>query len=147
MTPNLRMIQNPEWRKRCILLPEAVVQSLFEWVRPENESDVHSVRTLAAEGMRNLVSLSMIDAAVDDLVAQEHSDRGRGIRYGSINSELAKLITDLKNIRRSWRNYDADASGLGDVEFEYDLADHGRIGLADESMRDREESEIDTSSE
>jgi hypothetical protein len=98
---------NETWRLRAIMLPEVLVRVLLDWARPDTTAD-----RLGTIGMREPVSLSMIDAAVSDLTEMnEQVDSG----------ELDVLISELQELRQNWPEYKVAAMGYD--EGDYDLND------------------------
>jgi len=82
---------NETWRLRTVMVPDVLVRVLLDWARPDTPAD-----RLGTLGMREPVSLSMIDAAVSDLAEMnEQVDSG----------ELDVLISELQEVRRDWRSY------------------------------------------
>lgn len=105
-----------EWRKRQIMLPEGLVEKLFEWHGGQSTA----VYALASTGMRDLVSLSMIDAAKEEL----DKDRSR-VRGQKEKRELAATVTGLDEVRHFWREHSAQEAGMDVEEYEYDRANYG----------------------
>lgn len=104
-----------KWRERCIILPEEVVERLFRWHGGQSTA----AYALASTGMRELVSLSMIDAAVTELEAVEAKLRSREKR------ELGHLLDELQTVRHFWKEHSAEEAGLDVGKYEYDQADYG----------------------
>jgi ribosomal protein S15P/S13E len=74
---------------------------------------------LCSTGQAHLVSLSMLDAAIDELV----SVMKRGPKDRRSKKELRDLIGDLQMLRQYWKESSAKEYG---IEAEgYDTADYG----------------------
>lgn len=94
--------------------------SLAEWVSEWHGGQNTATYRLASIGSNNLVSLSMIDAAIDELekipsTAKYPEDVDR--------ENLEALIGDLDLVRSSWKEFSAKEAGLEsdpDFEYEYD---------------------------
>jgi hypothetical protein len=128
-TANARFA-NPEWRKRQIILDPELVARLEEW----HGGQFTAVYSLVSTGSHDLVSLSMIDAAMDELEADLRKTKGEERMI------LRDAIGDLAGIRQFWREHTAKEAGmdLAEDEYKYDHADYG--------MDPEEEAEIDTRS-
>ena len=104
------MIVNREWRLRQIMLPDALVASVIEWGRPDTPA-----QRLGMLGMREPVSLSMIDAAIGDLM-----DMNLQVNSG----ELDVVVNELQMLRQGWREQSVEEFGIdpgGVDDGEYDL--------------------------
>ncbi len=111
--------RNMEWRKRQIILPEELVGKLFEWHNGQDSS----VYALASCGMRDLVSLSMIDAAVQELELL-HAQMKRKEREQA--EDLEECIGELSGVRSFWKenSYKEAGMSLSDSEIEFDETDY-----------------------
>lgn len=98
------------WRKRCIVLPEDLVERLFHWHGGQSTN----LYALASTGMRHLVSLSMIDNAMSEIESFIGKTKGKDRR------SVEDLHADLERVRLYWKEHSAHES-----KYEYDLADHG----------------------
>lgn len=96
------------WRKRQIILEPQVVEHLFEWHGGQNSA----LYALASSGMRDLVSLSMIHAALGEL------EREKG---------ATELVGELDTILRFWPEHSTQEYGmdLDESEYEYDEENYG----------------------
>lgn len=106
---NFRETRNEEWRLRQIMLPDALVASVIEWSRPDTPA-----QRLGMLGMRSPVSLSMIDAAIRDLM-----DMNLQVNSG----ELDVVVNELQMLRQGWREqsveeFGIDPAGLDDGEYD-----------------------------
>lgn len=99
---------NETWRLRTIVLPDVLVRALLDWARPDTPAD-----RLGTLGMREPVSLSMIDAAVVDL-----QEMNRQVDSG----ELDVLVSELQDVRQNWSDYTVRAGGYD--EGNYDFVDN-----------------------
>jgi hypothetical protein len=111
--------QNADWRRRQIILPSEIVHALSEW----HGGQYTATYALMSSGMNDLVSLSMIDAAVEDLTPQRDEE------------EVQELIDELIHVRQYWQEHSAKEAGMlegrDEEEFyEYDAMDYG---IEDES--------------
>lgn len=109
--------QNLEWRKRQIILEPELVEQLFDW----HGGQFTPTYALASTGQNNLVSLSMIDAVLNELgpLSRSQSTPKRD------RAELRDLLGDLDAVRRFWREHSAEWAGMDIKEYEYDTADYG----------------------
>lgn len=109
---------NATWRRREIVLPEPLVERLFEWHGGQDTA----IYALASIGMRNLVSLSMIDAAMAEL---ERDARARLTLQDK--KSLKHVIAGLSEVRQYWKEHSHRDSGaaLEESEYEMDVADYG----------------------
>ena len=116
---------NPLWRQRQIILPEELVERLFQVHGGQGDP----VYALASSGMRNLVSLSMMDAALDTLSSQ----RGRAAQ-----GLVLHVFDGLTEVRQYWKEFSAKEAGMGmeEGDYEMDTADYG--------LTPEEEAAIDT---
>ena len=112
---NAMVVGNEEWRRRQIILPETLVERLFEW----HGGLFTAIYALASSGMRDLVSLSMIDAAMVELEKEKKSARG------ARRAELNAVIAGAQEARTFWREHSAKEAGLDVDEYEYDTNDYG----------------------
>ena len=119
---------NPTWRRREIMLPEELVPKLFDW----HGGQFTAVYALASTGMRNLVSLSMIDAALRELEGVERKARAAD------RENLSEVIGELQAVRSYWKEHSYEESGAAEEgqEYEMDTADYG--------LDPEEEAAIDT---
>jgi len=125
-----------DWRKRQIILPEELIKGLFEWHGGQSTA----IYALASTGMRDLVSLSMIDAAVLEM-EQVKLGRGRSrVTKENMNERNAfeALLGDLGSVRHYWKEHSAKEAGMDVDEYEKDGADYG--------LSAEEEAEIPTRS-
>jgi hypothetical protein len=119
-------LQN-EWRKMQIILEPELVERLSGW-----HSGMDAVYALSSTGRQNLVSLSMIDAALD-LLRRD----GRKAKPGSKDrKDLAELVGDLESVRTYWREHSAKEAGMEDEDFVY------RFDRQNYGMTPAEEAEI-----
>lgn len=117
--------RHSEWRKRQIILPEELVARIDAWHGGQHTA----VYALASSGRQDLVSMSMIDAATEDLISDTRLARGAQKR------ELNHVLQGLANVRHFWREHSAKEAGLEsdpDFEYEYDKRDYG-MSAADEA--------------
>jgi hypothetical protein len=78
-----------------------------------------AVYALSSTGSENLVSLSMIDAAMNLL-------RGLGRRTkGKDRKDLAELVGDLETARTYWKESSAKEAGMDIDVYRYDRQDYG----------------------
>ena len=103
------------WRKRQIVLPDTLVERLFDWHGGQSSM----VYALASTGMRHLVSLSMIDGAIDELIGVKARSRGKGMRG------LKPVIDGLGEVRQFWKEHSAKEAGMDTGRAEYDARDYG----------------------
>ena len=115
--------RNALWRKRQIILEPELVQKLFDW----HGGQFTPTYALASTGMENLVSLSMIDAAKDELEGVLRKVPGKKEK-----KDLRGVIGDLDMARTFWSESTAKRAGMdmSEDEYEYDRADYG---IEDES--------------
>jgi len=116
-----------KWRERAIILPEGLVEHLFKWHGGQSTA----AYALASTGMRELVSLSMIDAAVSELEAVESKLRSRE------KKELGSLLDDLQTVRHFWKEHDAREAGMDVKKYEYDHADYGMTAKDEDAIEVR----------
>jgi hypothetical protein len=114
-----------KWRERCIVLPEELVQRLFQW----HDGQGSAVYALASTGMRQLVSLSMIDAALTELSVDERKLRARADK-----TELNHVINGLTDVRQYWKEHDARSAGMDVRRYEYDEADYGMTAKLEDEI-------------
>ena len=122
-----------KWRERCIVLPEEIVEGLFEWHGGQGSS----VYALASTGMRDLVSLSMIDAALSDL---EHIQKAPTHTHGTSKVDrkhLKNLIDELHTVRQYWQEHSAEEAGMEVDKYEYDGADYGLTAKDEDKISTR----------
>ncbi len=139
------MAPKNEWRKRQIILDPEIVRALGDW-----HSGMDAIYALSSTGDLYLVSLSMIDAALNLL---EREERGIKVRLkeakqrkdksiikstGSNLRHINKLIGDLKNVRIFWKENSAKEAGMSNHDDGYDGANYG--------FSPEEEAEIDVHS-
>lgn len=117
-----------EWRKRQIILPDPALaredenKSLALWLSEWHGGQFTAVYALSSTGAENLVSLSMIDAALDELESEKPD--------AETKKDLEDLIGDLDTVRVYWREHSAKEAGMlvGEDEatfYEYDRQDYG----------------------
>jgi hypothetical protein len=121
-----------KWRERCIILPEEIVEQLFLWHGGQSSA----AYALASTGMRELVSLSMIDAAVSEL---ERVKRGWGrSRVTKENMDarnaVEALLGDLSSVRHFWKEHSAKEAGMDVEKYEYDQADYGLTAKVEDEI-------------
>lgn len=118
------------WRKRQIILPPELVEELFAW----HGGQFTPTYALASTGFDDLVSLSMLDAALTEL------ERDVRATKGNAKKELANVVAGVEGIRWYWKESSAREAGMGlsEDEYEYDHQDYG--------MDADEEKAIDTRS-
>lgn len=126
---------NLEWRKRQIVLPADLVARLFE----VHGGQFTATYALASSGMRDLVSLSMIDACKAELEALQGSRSWQSASRAD-KLELDAAVNGLSEVRQFWRESSAKEAGmdLGDDDYEYDEADYG--------LSPEDEADVDTHS-
>jgi len=112
---NAMGVGNEEWRRRQIILPETLVERLFEWHGGQSTA----IYALASSGMRGLVSLSMLDAAIVELEKEKKSARGRR------RTELNAVLGGAQEARTYWREHSAKEAGVDVDEYDYDTTDYG----------------------
>lgn len=122
--PKVRETNSQLWRKRCLVLPGEVVERLFQW----NGGQSTMIYRLASSGMRQPVSLSMIDMAIKEGEWAEKS-----LPRGAKKKDLGRLLDDLQVIRHFWKEH-----GVQEAAYEYDNADYG--------LTDKTENKIETGS-
>lgn len=109
------------WRRRELILPndsedpdsgleQGVVDELFSWHGGQGSS----VYSLASTGLNNLVSRSMIDAALPELNRSLRSAKGKE------KKQLEALISELQMIRSHGQEFSAREAGMDIDEYEYD---------------------------
>jgi len=112
-----------EWRKRQVILDEALVAKLFDW----HGGQFTATYALASSGLRDLVSLSMIDDALGELEREQ-------ARLN--NEELGELLGELQGVRIFWKEQTAKEAGMGltEEEYDFDQADYGDEGAVEYSQ-------------
>ncbi len=127
-----------EWRKMQIILEPELVEKLTGW-----HSGMDAIYALSSTGQQDLVSLSMIDAAIRELERTETSVKGKTDAWlggkaekRKMLRELTNLIGELQTVRQYWYENSADNAGMEIDDYAYDHADYG--------MTPEEEAEIDT---
>jgi hypothetical protein len=118
------------WRKRQIILPEPLVHRIDQWHGGQHTA----VYALASTGRQDLVSLSMIDAALADLKSDERLARGKQ------RTELKHAVSGLHEVRHFWREHSAKEAGLEsdpDFGYEYDRKDYGMSASEEASISTR----------
>jgi len=120
--------RNALWRKRQIILEPELVERLFWW----HGGQFTPTYALASTGMRELVSLSMIDAAKDELEASFSRCAKKSDLSTEDLADLELTIGELESARSYWSESTADRAGMdmAEDEYEYDRADYG---IEDES--------------
>ena len=116
---NFRQTRNEEWRLRQIMIPDALVASVIVWGRPDT-----AAQRLGMEGMRAPVSLSMLDAAIRNLM-----DMNLEVNSG----ELDVVVNELQMLRLGWQQQSAEELGFDPTGLdtgEYDLT--ALFGVEDE---------------
>lgn len=120
------MDRKNEWRKMQIVLPNqnmhddqgrgpSLLDNLYDWHGGQSSA----VYALASTGSSHLVSLSMIDAALDDLRSTLRGLKGRG----SNKKHLRSTIEDLSSVRLFWPEFSAKEHGISAEG--YDRQDYG----------------------
>ncbi len=127
-----------EWRKMQIILEPELVEKLTGW-----HSGMDAIYALSSTGQQDLVSLSMIDAAIRELERTETSVKGKTDAWlggkaekRKMLRELTNLVGELQTVRQYWYESSADNAGMEIDDYAYDHADYG--------MTPEEEAEIDT---
>lgn len=93
-------------RKREIILPHELIEPLSQW-----HSGMDSIYALSSTGANDLVSISMITRALEELerIQRRHPD-----------DELDNLIGELQMITMSPREFSAREAGMDIEEYEFD---------------------------
>lgn len=127
------MNRKNNFRKRQIILPDGLAEKVSEWHGGQSTATY----ALSSSGMEDLVSLSMIDAAMEELETdlnkmkkQDDSIRisaARGKGFRNQIKDLDNILGDLENVRHSWEESSAQEAGmdLDEDEYEYDHKDYG----------------------
>lgn len=113
------------WRRRQIVLEPELVRHVFAWHGGQGTATY----ALASTGLHNLVSLQMIDAAIEELEAMAVQSERKGRRKDG--RDLRNLAGELRTVRQFWQEHTAQAAGLlagEDPEnfYEYDESGYGR---------------------
>jgi len=118
---------NPEfprntWRRMQVILEPELVERLSQW-----HTGMDAIYALSSTGAHNLVSLSMIDEALDDLQRLEASGR---VRRGEALWHLQGTIGELHTVRVFWQEHSAKEAGMlvgedPETFYRYDSQNYG----------------------
>jgi hypothetical protein len=114
------MNRENQWRKRQIVMERELADRVCDW----HGGQWTATYALCSTGQGHLVSLSMLDAAIDELV-NVHREKSRfpGSRGRASRKDLNEVIGELQLLRQYWRESSAKEYG---IEAEgYDTADYG----------------------
>jgi hypothetical protein len=103
------------WRKRQVILPRELALRLHE----AHGGQSSATYALASTGTHHLVSLSMIDEAIDELgrVSKHMKDRDK--------REVNETLGELETVRTYWSEHSAKEAGMEDHDQGYDERDYG----------------------
>ena len=121
--------QRNEWRKRQIVMDPELVRRVDHW----HSGQFSRSYALASTGARDLVSLSMVDAALFELRQERERFRTR-LKAGQLR-DLGKTIDALAYLRTYWAERSAAAAGMDVEEYAYDETDYGTFA-EDEAAAD-----------
>ena len=110
--------ENP-WRLRQIVMDAELVNRVCDW----HAGQTSATYALCSTGRSHLVSLSMIDAALDDLGYTLRQGRAKMSRKD--RRHLNEVIGDLQTLRQYWRESSAKEAGMEDHDEGYDTRDYG----------------------
>lgn len=118
--------RSSEWRKRQIILPPELVTELSQWHASQDDP----LYALSSTGAADLVSLSMIDAALASLEdAKREAELSAGEMGGPFVKQIDDVQGDLSTVRQFWKEHSAQESGMDtedeDFTWEYDKRDYG----------------------
>lgn len=122
--------RHTEWRKRQVILPSEIRHRLEDW----HGGQTSATYALASSSYRHLVSLSMIDMAVQELERvlgretkgpKPHGLSGRTGLDKHDRKALSNVIDELTAVRLYWREYSAKEAGMEDHDEGYDTRDYG----------------------
>lgn len=109
------------WRRMQVILEPELVERLSQW-----HSGMDAIYALSSTGAHNLVSLSMIDAALALLEREEATGR---VRRGENLWHLQGTIGELQLVRHYWQEHSAKEAGMlagedHETFYEYDQQDY-----------------------